>query len=80
MDQGSRPTHKGETVRLNEAGLEPPDIARETGHSLKSVERCLKDYERVRLLLNRGVGIEETSSLIGRGKQVVVEYVELARQ
>ena len=80
MDQGSRPTHKGEIVRLYEAGLEPPDIARETGHSLKSVERYLKDYERVRLLLKRGMGTEEISSLIGRGKRVVVEYVELARQ
>ena len=80
MDQGSRPTHKKEIVRLFEDGLEPPDIARETGHSLKSVERYLKDYERVKLLLKRGMGAEEISSLIGRGKRVVVEYVELARQ
>jgi hypothetical protein len=80
MDQGSRPTHKKEIVRLYELGLEPPDIARETGHSLKSVERYLKDYERVKLLLKRGMKAEEISSLIGRGKRVVLEYVELARQ
>ena len=80
MDQGSRPTHKKEIVRLYEQGLEPPDIARETGHSLKSVERYLKDYERVKLLLKRGMKAEEISSLIGRGKRVVLEYVELARQ
>lgn len=80
MDQGSRPTHKKEIVRLYENGLEPPDIARETGHSLKSVERYLKDYERVKLLLKRGMGAEEISGLIGRGKRVVIEYVELARQ
>jgi len=67
-------------VRLFENGLEPPDIARETGHNLKSVERYLKDYERVKLLLKRGMGAEEISSLIGRGKRVVVECVELARQ
>lgn len=80
MDQGSRPTHKKEIVRLYEQGLEPPDIARETGHSLKSVERYLKDYERVKLLLKRGTAIEEISGLIGRGERVVLEYVELARQ
>jgi len=80
MDQGSRPTHKREIVRLYEQGWEPPDIARETGHSLKSVERYLKDYERVKLLLKRGTAVEEISSLIGRGKRVVLEYVELARQ
>jgi hypothetical protein len=80
MDQGSRPTHKKEIVRLYEQGLEPPDIARETGHSLKSVERYLKDHERVKLLLKRGTAVEEISGLIGRGKHVVLEYVELARQ
>ena len=67
-------------MRLFENGLEPPDVARETGHSLKSVERYLKDYERVKLLLKRGMGTEEISSLIGRGKRVVLEYVEIARQ
>lgn len=80
MDQGSRPTHKKEIVRLYEQGLEPPDIARETGHSLKAVERYLKDYERVKLLLKRGIEVDEISSLIGRGKHVVLEYVKIARQ
>jgi len=80
MDQGCRPTHKREIARLYEEGMEPPDIARQTGHSLKSVERYLKDYERVKLLLKRGMGAEEISSMIGRGKKVVLEYVELARE
>jgi hypothetical protein len=80
MDQGSRPTHKREIVRLFEQGTEPPDVARETRHSLKSVERYLQDYERVRMLLKRGMEAEEISSVIGRGQRVVLEYVELARQ
>lgn len=80
MDQGSSPTHKKEIVRLSEQGLEPPDIARNTGHSLKSVERYLKDYERVKLLLKRGLDVAEISATIGRGKHVVLEYVEIARQ
>jgi hypothetical protein len=80
MDQGSRPTHKKEIVRWSAKGLEPPDIARETGHNLKSVERYLKDYERVKLLLKRGVVVDEISSMIGRGKRVVLEYIEIARE
>jgi hypothetical protein len=80
MDQGSRPTHKGPIIRLFEQGKEPPDIARETGHALKSVERYLKDYERVRLLLAQGVAVEQLSPLVGRGPQVVLEYVEIARE
>jgi hypothetical protein len=80
MDQGSRPTHKKEIVRLYEQGLEPPDIARETKHNLKSVERYLKDYERVKMLLKRDMGADEISSTIGRGRTVVLEYIEIARQ
>lgn len=80
IDQGSRPTHKREIVRLYEQGLEPPDVARETGHSLKAVERYLQDYERVKLLLKRGMEkVKEISGLIGRGERVVLEYVEIAR-
>ncbi len=80
MDQGSRPTHKKEIVRLYEQGVEPPEIARETRHSLKSVDRYLQDYERVRILLKKRMSVEDISSTIGHGQRVVVEYVELARQ
>jgi hypothetical protein len=80
MDQGSRPTHKKEIARLYEQGLEPPDIAHQTSHSLKSVERYLKDYERVKLLLKRGLGVAEISAAIGRGQSVVLEYLDIARQ
>jgi len=80
MDQGSRPTHKGEIIRLYEAGMEPPDIGRETGHSLKSVERYLKDYERVKLLLKRGISVEEIGHTIGRGERTVLEYVRLVQK
>jgi len=80
MDQGSRPTHKREIAKLHEEGLEPPDIARATGHSVGSVERYLQDYERVRMLLKRKMSVEDISTMIGRGKRVVVEYVELARE
>jgi transposase len=79
MDQGSRPTHKREIVRLSAQGWEPPDIARETAHSLKSVERYLKDYERVKLLLKRNLTVSEISAMIDRGRTVVLEYVEIAR-
>jgi transposase len=80
MDQGCRPTHKREIVRLYEQGVEPPDVARETRHSLKAVERYLQDYRRVKLLLKQNMSSTEISSIIGRGERVVLEYVELCRQ
>jgi hypothetical protein len=79
MDQGCRPSHKGEIIRLYEQGLAPPDIARQTGHNLKSVERYLKDYERVCMLLKQKLSVAEMSAIIGRGQSVVAEYVTQAR-
>jgi hypothetical protein len=66
MDQGSSPTHKAEIIRLFEQGKEPPDIARESNHSLKSVERYLKDYERVRMLLKSGQDANTISIIVAR--------------
>lgn len=80
MDQGSRPSHKGLVIQYHERGLTPPDIAHETSHNLKSVERYLKDYERVLMLLKQHLGVAEISAIIGRGQSVVREYVMLARQ
>lgn len=80
MDQGSRPTHKGDIIRLSEEGLEPPDIARLTHHSVKSVERYLKDYERVRMLLKQNLDCDQISAIIGRGKAVVQQYIAQARR
>jgi len=80
MDQGSRPTHKKEITRLYEQGMEPPDVARETGHSLKSVERYLQDYERVKMLVKRRMGADDIRSTIGRSRTVVLEYIDIARE
>jgi hypothetical protein len=79
MDQGSSPTHKGDIIRLYEQGMEPPDIAHETRHNLKSVERYLQDYERVKMMLKDGAEVEKIRAVTGRGKKVVVECVEIAR-
>jgi len=80
MDQGSSPTHKAEIVRLFEQGKEPPDIAHQSGHSLKSVERYLKDYERVRMLLKSGNDVNAIRVMINRGRKVVLEYLKIAQE
>jgi len=80
MDQGASPTHKGQIVRLYEQGKEPPDIAYETGHSLKSVERYLNDYQRVKMLLEDHQNLTKICNVIGRGKAVVLQYLQIAQE
>ena len=77
LDQGSNPTHKGVILRLYEKGVAPPDIARITGHSLEAVDRYIKDYERVKVLLGKGLTVKEISHAIGRGQRTVLQYHEI---
>jgi len=45
------------------------------GQLASAGEQGGKDYERGKLLLKRGIGIEEISSMIGRRERVVIEYI-----
>jgi hypothetical protein len=80
QDKGSKPTHKGIILRLYEKGEAPPDIARLTNHSLEAVDRYIKDYERVKVLLNKGLDLTEISHAIGRGMRTVREYYAIIRE
>jgi hypothetical protein len=77
LDQGSNPTHKGIILRLYEQGKAPPDIARATEHSLEAVDRYIKDYERVKVLLSKGLTANEISHAIGRGLRTVLQYYQI---
>jgi len=78
LDQGASPTHKGIIIHLYEKKIAPPDIARQTSHSLEAVDRYISDYERVKLLLRKGANVKEISQLIGRGLRTVKEYWRIA--
>jgi len=74
LDQGSSPTHKGIVIQLYERKIAPPDIARQTGHSLEAVDRYISDYERVKMLKDMRMSSREISHVIGRGLSTVKEY------
>lgn len=80
FDQGMRPTHKAEIIALYEQGWDEADIARQSGHTPSSVGRYLRDYERVKLLLKRGIPIEQISQLVDMQPGVVDAYVKLINQ
>jgi len=80
FDQGMRPTHKKEIIALYEQGMDEADIARQSGHAANSTGRYIRDYERVKLLLKRGIPVEQIRQLTGMQPNVVRAYVEMARQ
>ena len=77
LDMGCGISHKKIIIHLYEEGVSPPDIARRTYHSLKSVDRYIKDYERIKFLSKKGLTKKEMEGTIDRGKRVIGEYLKL---
>ena len=80
LDMGSSPTHKGIICRKFEEGMSPPDIARATGHSLGSVDSYLGMYDRIKVLLRKGLDVPTISQVTGKAPRTVGQYLEIIRQ
>lgn len=77
LDQGSLPTHKGIIVSLYEQGISPADIVLKTSHSQSAVDRYLKQYEKIKKLILKGLSEESIKGITGRSLKVVREYITL---
>jgi hypothetical protein len=77
FDLGMKPTHKTEIVQLYEQGLDEAEIAYRSQHAQNSVGHYLRDYERVKLSLRRGIPIEQIPNLTNMQPAVVRAYVNL---
>ena len=80
LDMGRGTTHKKKILNCYEKGVEPPDIARETDHDLESVDRYIKDYERVRYLVKKGISKMQIQHLTGRGVSVITQYIKIIKR
>lgn len=80
MDIGPGVTHKVKILHLYEEGVAPPDIARKTEHSLKAVDRYIKDYERIKFLVRRDINVTDIKHMTGRGKKVINAYIEIINE
>lgn len=78
LDMGSQPSHKDIVVYLYEQKVDAVEIARRTHHHLDSVEVYIQDYERVKLLLSKGMQPDEIVHATGRAKHTVRQYCKLA--
>ncbi|MFW6269281.1 MAG: DUF1670 domain-containing protein [Bacillota bacterium] len=80
LDMGRGTTHKRIILNLYENGFESPDIARRTEHDLESVDRYIKDYERVKFLVNQGIRKTQIQHITGRGSSVISQYIDIIKK
>ena len=80
-DVGTGMTHKRIICRKRFVeGKEAEQIARETYHSLESVDRYLGQYDRVRQCRLLGLDAKEIASVLACSERLVHEYLELDRE
>jgi hypothetical protein len=80
FDLGMKPTHKAQIVDLYEQGLDEVEIAYRSQHAQSSVGRYLRDYERVKLALQRQIDPDQIAPLTGLQPGVVDAYVKLVEK
>lgn len=77
LDQGSLPTHKAIIISLYEQGISPADIVLKTSHSQNAVDRYIKQYDQIRILIKKGLDEKVIKEITGRSMKIVKEYVKL---
>jgi hypothetical protein len=77
-DVGTSLTHKRIICYKRYAEGKPADqVARETYHSIESVDRYLSQYDRVRHCRLEGLGPTETAHALDCGVRLVAEYLDI---
>jgi hypothetical protein len=80
-DFGSGLTHKGIICRKRYVeGKTPDQIARETHHSLDSVDRYLGDFDRVRHCRQLGMTPDQIAFTLNHTRNLVQQYLELDKE
>lgn len=77
-DVGSGVTHKTIICRKRYLeGKDPAEVARETYHTLQSVDRYLGQYDRVRHCRLQGLNPAQTAHILGCSRRLVDEYLRI---
>jgi hypothetical protein len=71
-------THKREIITLYLEGYLTPDIAIKTNHAAESVDRYIRDYQRVEMLWKHGIQqFDKISQLTRLAPRVAQQYLDL---
>ena len=77
FDQGMRSTHKKEIIALYEQGMDEADVARQSGHAQQSVGRYIRDYDRVKTMIQQGFSLDQAIQLLDMQPNVVRAYAKM---
>ena len=79
QDIGRSITHKVKIIQMHTQNYSTLDIARLTSHVPSSVDRYINDYQRVKLLYGKKMGIDEIAYITSLSENLVCEYVKIVK-
>jgi predicted transcriptional regulator len=79
-DIGRATTHKAKIVELFLENYQFTEIEQISRHSEKSIERYLKDFTQVSILIHKGLSVQEIRQVMGISKKLAQEYSLLYQQ
>lgn len=79
-DIGRSITHKVKIIKMYTKGFSTKDIARNTSHAPTSVDRYIRDFERVKMLTTKGMNKSEIAYITSLSESLVIEYIKIVKE
>jgi len=79
-DIGRSITHKLKIIRMYTQNYSTKDIARATSHAPSSVDRYIRDFQRIKILWERGMILSEIAYITSLSENLVSEYVKIVKE
>jgi len=79
-DIGRSITHKVKIINMYTQNYSTKDIARATSHAPSSVDRYIRDFQRVKILWERGMILSEIAYITSLSENLVTEYVKIVKE
>jgi len=79
-DIGKSITHKVKIIKMHAANYSTQDIARATSHAPSSVDRYIRDFQRVKMLNSKGMSPVETAYITSLSENLVNEYIKIVKE
>jgi predicted XRE-type DNA-binding protein len=79
-DIGRSITHKVKFIKIHTNGFSTKDIARSMSHAPTSVDRYIRDFERVKLLFAKDMSQSEIVYITSLSESLVIEYIKIVKE
>lgn len=80
-DIGRSVTHKVKIIKMHVANYSTKDIARSTSHAPASVDRYIRDFQRIKMLYEKkGMSTAEIAYITSLSENLVNEYIKIIKE